>query len=62
MDAVIWTYIYLKGIMFGMVCAMILAVPYASSLEPGEGIPGRYFLYIGVGIIGGYLIGLYYLV
>lgn len=62
MDAEIWTLIYLKGIVFGMVLATILAMPFAASLEPGEGVSPRYFVYIGVGIVVGYLVGLHYLV
>jgi len=58
MDPVVWTYIYLKAVAFGMVCATILAIPYAASLQPGEGIPARYFLYATLVVVGGYVGGL----
>ena len=59
MDAVLWTYIYLKGVAFGLVCACLLTIPYAASLQPGEGIPGRYVGYAILAVVLGYVGGLW---
>jgi len=58
MDPVVWTYIYLKAVAFGMVCALLVSVPFIASMRPGEGVPGRYFLYGGVVVVAGYVGGL----
>ena len=62
MTPVEWSYIYLKGLAFGLVCLLILAVPYAASLKPGEGIRGRWFWLAGVLAVIGYISGLWLLV
>lgn len=60
MNPALWTLIYLKGVAFGMVCLLILSVPWIATLEPGEGISGRYFWLAGLLTVAGYIVGLYW--
>lgn len=61
MNGVEWTYIYLKGVAFGMVCLLILSIPWAANLEPGGGIPSRYFWLAGLLAVAGWVGGLVWL-
>lgn len=60
MDLALWTYIYLQGVVFGLVCLCFVAIPWAAGLKPGEGIPSRWFWFAGLlallGYVGGWLL------
>lgn len=62
MTPVEWTYIYLHGAAFGLVCLVLLAAPYAAGLRPGEGIRGWWFWFAGLLACCGYGLGWWLLV